>query len=285
MTIIEYRAINSLAEFQAAEALQFLVWGGSDIETVPTHILRTVRENGGVVHGAFARVPGGKETLVGLVFGFPGISKAGKLLHCSDLLCVHPDYRNLDIGYQLKLIQRRVVLTQGIDLITWTFDPLESRNANLNFHKLGGISRTYLCDYYGNMKDDLNTSLPSDRLLLEWAITSKKVKSLISGEKTRQMDNLTGLKVLNPSSQDVLPRPTENPEMSGDVSFLVELPGNFREILAADAGLALAWRNHLRKLFSNSFSDGYTITNFSYDKKNGRGYYLLEKGQPQKFLS
>jgi predicted GNAT superfamily acetyltransferase len=134
------------------------------------------------------------------------------------------------------------------------------------------------------MKDDLNTSLPSDRLLLEWAITSEKVKDLIGGETTRQMDNLPGLKVLNPSSQDVLPRPAQNLEMSGDVSVLVELPGNFREILAADMGLALAWRNHLRKLFSNSFANGYTITNFSYDKNHGRGYYLLEKGQPFNLL-
>jgi predicted GNAT superfamily acetyltransferase len=279
MATIDYRAINSIAEYHEAEALQFLVWGGSDIETVPTHILRTVRENGGVVHGAFARAPGREESLVGLVFGFPGISKAEKLIHCSDLLCVHPDYRNFDIGYHLKLIQRAHVLTQGIEFITWTFDPLESRNANLNFHKLGGISCTYLCDYYGNMKDDLNSSLPSDRLLVEWFVASEKVKGMVSGEKPCQAYDPKKLVVLNPASKDNLPRPAENPQVADEQSVLIEVPVNFREILAAEPDLAFAWRSQIRTLFNSTFSNGYFVSDFLYEKNSRRGTYLLEKAK------
>jgi len=277
MTNIEYRPLNTTAEFHEAEDLQLKVWGGSEIETVPTHIMCPLKENGGVVYGAFTRVPAREDVLVGLVIGFPGISRSGVLIHCSDLLCVHPDYRNLDIGYQLKLIQRAFVLDQGINLITWTFDPLESRNANLNFHKLGGVSRIYLNNYYGNMKDNLNSALPSDRLLVEWWVATERVKGLVNGTNDRPMLDTKNWVILNPSSKGNFPRPAEDPQSPIGEPALVEIPGNFREILAADPGLAIAWRMHLGVLFKAIFSLGYQITDFVFSRDIQRGHYYLER--------
>ena len=95
---------------------------------------------------------------------------------------VHPAYRNRGLGYSLKLAQREHVLAQGIDLITWTFDPLETRNATLNFHKLGAVCNTYLPNLYGDMRDGLNAGLPSDRFQVDWWIASERVAQRLAGQ-------------------------------------------------------------------------------------------------------
>src|SRR3970282_1162763 len=105
------------------------------------------------------------------------------LKHCSHMLAVLPEYRDQKIGYRLKLAQREAVHEQAVRLITWTYDPLESRNANLNINRLGGIVRTYKRNHYGEMQDGLNAGLPSDRLLVEWWITSNRVKQRLSSER------------------------------------------------------------------------------------------------------
>ena len=146
------------------------MWDLPDVEVVPLHVLITAAKNGGLLLGAFDG-----ETLAGFVFGFPGLTPDGKLKHCSHMAGVHPAYRDRGLGYSLKLAQRLHVLAQGIDLITWTFDPLETRNATLNFHKLGAICNTYLPNLYGEMHNGLNAGLPSDRFQVDWWIASERV--------------------------------------------------------------------------------------------------------------
>ena len=168
--IIQIRLLSTQEEIRSVEQLQREVWSLPDVEVVPLHVLITAAKNGGLLLGAFD-----DERLVGFVFGFPGLTPEGKLKHCSHMAGVHPAYRDRGLGYSLKLAQREHVLAQGIDLITWTFDPLETRNATLNFHKLGAICNTYLPNLYGEMRDGLNAGLPSDRFQVDWWIASERV--------------------------------------------------------------------------------------------------------------
>ena len=129
------------------EALQQIVWPGDNLEIVPAHVLLTAAHNGGLVAGAWVG-----EGLAGFVFGFLGFDGAGqarRLKHCSHMLGVHPDFRSAGVGYTLKAYQREHVLRQGLDLITWTYDPLLARNAQLNIAKLGAVCKTYLPNLYG----------------------------------------------------------------------------------------------------------------------------------------
>ena len=173
---VEIRPIQAHDEYWAVEQLQREVWGLADVEIVPNHLLLTAQKNGGLLLGAFDVPPEGEEEqFVGFVFGFVGLSSGGGVKHCSHMAGVAPAYQNQNLGYRLKLAQRQQVLSQGIDLATWTFDPLESRNANLNFRKLGATSRTYLRDLYGSMRNTLNVGLPSDRFQVDWHIASRHV--------------------------------------------------------------------------------------------------------------
>ncbi|HSN73476.1 MAG TPA: GNAT family N-acetyltransferase, partial [Anaerolineae bacterium] len=168
--MITIHPLTTHDEIHAVEQLQRDAWGVPDLEIVPLHMLITPPRNGGLLLGAYDG-----ERLVGFVFGFLGLTADGRLKHCSHMAGVHPDYRDQGVGYQLKLAQRGHVLAQGIDLITWTFDPLETRNAGLNFHKLGAVCNTYLRNLYGEMHDVLNAGLPSDRFQVDWWVGSQRV--------------------------------------------------------------------------------------------------------------
>ena len=180
---LKIRTLSTVAEVRACEAMQRQVWAiPDDLEVVPLHLLVTIQRNGGLLLGAFDG-----DDLVGFVFGFPGISSNGKFKHCSHLMGVAPSYQSRGVGHQLKLAQREFVLDQGIDLITWTYDPLESRNAYLNIHKLGGVCRTYARDYYGPLTDGLGAGLPSDRFQVEWWIAAERVRQCLAGDSGRPL--------------------------------------------------------------------------------------------------
>ena len=184
--MITIRPVQSHAAYRAVEQIQKDVWGLDEVEIVPNHVLLTAQKNGGLVLGAFAPSPaGGDEQLVGFVFGFIGLTPTGRIKHCSHMAGVLPAFQNRNVGYELKLAQREHVLARSIDLVTWTFDPLESRNARLNFHKLGAACATYLQDLYGPMRDRLNAGLPSDRFQVDWHVASRHVsRRLDAGCKT-----------------------------------------------------------------------------------------------------
>ena len=194
---ITIRPIETHAEYHALEQLQRDVWTLPDVEVVPLHVLLTAAKNGGLLLGAFDG-----ERLVGFVFGFPGLTPEGRLKHCSHMAGVHPDYRDRGLGYSLKLAQREHVLAQGIDLITWTFDPLETRNASLNFHKLGAVCNTYIPNLYGEMRDGLNAGLPSDRFQVDWWIASERVAQRLA-EPPLQLPSASAFR-LPPSAPSAL---------------------------------------------------------------------------------
>ncbi|HSK98106.1 MAG TPA: GNAT family N-acetyltransferase, partial [Euzebyales bacterium] len=153
----------------AVEDLQREVWGLPDRGIVPGEQVRAIVHNGGMLLLAHA---GGE--LVGFCFAFVGLDR-DRPIWCSHMLAVRPQWRSRGIGRALKLAQRDLARDRGIHLITWTFDPLQARNAHLNLHRLGARARRYLVDHYGTMDDAINRGLPSDRLVAEWQVAGDAV--------------------------------------------------------------------------------------------------------------
>jgi predicted GNAT superfamily acetyltransferase len=226
--------------------------------------------------------------MVGFVFGILGTSRrfgpeapaTVKLKHHSHMLAVLPEWRNEGVGYALKLAQREAARAQGLRLMTWTYDPLESRNALLNIAKLGTVCCTYARDYYGEMRDELNTGLPSDRFQVDWYIASNRVATRLAGQRGRlEREHFVsaGAALLNPATfgARTLPRPSESvAELNTDLA-LVEIPADFQSLKRADKTLALAWRMQTREIFERAFGRGYLVTDFVFESATRRGFYVL----------
>ena len=270
---VDIRPIQTHQEYRAVEDLQRAVWNLDDAEIVPDHLLLTAAKNGGLLLGAFQG-----ERLLGFVFGFPGVTAAGQLKHCSHMAGVAPEYQDGGLGYRLKLAQRQHVLAQGIELITWTYDPLESRNAYLNLHKLGATSRTYLRDLYGSMRDSLNAGMPSDRLEVAWHLNSSPVVRRLQGGGTRSLKQrrAAGAVVLvgpEPGAESTDPEPA----LRRGAPVLFPVPPDIQALKALNLPEALAWRQYLRDLFEGAFGAGYEARDLVLE--GGQGYYLLERAQ------
>jgi predicted GNAT superfamily acetyltransferase len=281
---VELDPVRSHDEYRAVEQLQRDVWRLEEAEIVPDHVLITAHKNGGLVVGAFEPLPEGGRQLVGFVFGFVGLTPDREVKHCSHMLGVASTHQDRSIGYRLKLAQREHVISQGLPLVTWTFDPLESRNANLNFHKLGATCETYLRDLYGDMRDELNVGLPSDRFQVAWHITSDHVAERLqrkrapgSGEAGASVSALLsrGVRILNRFSPAVYPCPPEDVEPIEGEQVLVQIPAHFHRIRWSDVALARAWREQTRALFEAAFAAGYTVVDLLFEE--GRSCYLLTR--------
>ena len=154
-------------------ALQKEVWNFSDAELVPLRMFVVADKVGGQVIGAFEG-----SHMIGFALAVPGTRTGHIYLH-SHMLAVRKEYRNAGLGRRMKLMQREDALERGIELIEWTFDPLEIKNAYLNIEKLGAITRRYNINQYGITSSPLQGGLPSDRLIAEWWLKSKRVASLL----------------------------------------------------------------------------------------------------------
>jgi predicted GNAT superfamily acetyltransferase len=168
---------TQLAEFERCVELQGAVWGYDNGDIVPRRLFLLASKIGGQVIGAF--------TSTGLMIGFamalPGVREGKPYLH-SHMLAVLPEYRNAGLGRRMKLAQRDDALERGFELMEWTFDPLESKNAYLNLTKLGALSRRYVADFYGPSSSPLQAGLPTDRLYAEWWLRSPRVEAALRGE-------------------------------------------------------------------------------------------------------
>lgn len=285
------RPLKTIDECRQAEELQRVVWRLDDLDVTPSHVLLTFAKNGGVVLGAFV-VSGGREHMVGCVFGFIGTREGlyapeapaqVKLKHCSHQLGVLPEWQSRGVGYALKLAQREAVRSQALRLITWTYDPLESRNANLNIAKLGAVCDTYIPNLYGELRDDLNRGLPTDRFQVDWWIASKRVETRLSRRRpplTRALYQRAGTRILNEATFDErgLPVPPDAIQPLRDDRALVEFPALFQDVKRLDTQLALAWREHTRAIFQPAFAAGFTVTDMLYERDVApRAFYVLTR--------
>lgn len=261
-TKIETRPIKSLSDLRRCHEIQRAVWGYSDLMVFPFTILVSIQHNGGALLGAYV-----DDELVGFVVGYLGMAGA-KLYLFSQRMGVSPEYQSLGLGHRLKVAQREQMLRQGIDIIVWTYDPLEGKNATVNIEKLGGIVRYYARDIYGQVQNPLQTGLTTDRFLLEWHLMSDRVRERMRGryERPRAADWLSGqdLPVVNYASwEGDVPRPlAADLEIEHD-HVLVLVPSDFQRIKRYDLSLAQAWREVTRIIFESYFQRGYVVTGFA----------------------
>ena len=175
---VQLRNCTEVEEFRACVVLQKEVWGFADNELVPLRIFSLAPKIGGQVIGAWEG-----ESLVGFAFSIPGRRNGRSYLH-SHMLAVRNEYRNSGLGRRLKLFQREDALALGYELIEWTFDPLEIKNSYFNLERLGAIARRYNINQYGITSSPLQGGLPTDRLVAEWWLKSKRVQALlVKGEQ------------------------------------------------------------------------------------------------------
>src|SRR3954463_14335475 len=179
---VELRGCHGIEDFRACVALQKEVWNFTDAELVPLRMFVVADKVGGQVMGAFEG-----NTLVGFALSVPGTRSGHIYLH-SHMLAVRKDHRNSGFGRQLTMMQREEGLGRGIELIDWTFDPLEIKNAYLNIEKLGAIARRYNINQYGITSSPLQGGLPSDRLIAEWWLRSRRVETLLSTGKNPSLE-------------------------------------------------------------------------------------------------
>ncbi len=173
---IEIRPLTTLEQFERCVVLQLEVWGYSDGDLIPRRVFLVAQRIGGQVLGAFDG-----ETIIGFAMALPGYREGHAYLH-SHMLAVLAEYRNAGLGRRLKLAQREDAIARGFDLMEWTFDPLEIKNAHLNIARLGAIVRRYKPDFYGPSSSPLQGGLPTDRLYAEWWLRSPRVTKALRGE-------------------------------------------------------------------------------------------------------
>jgi predicted GNAT superfamily acetyltransferase len=245
------------------------------------HLLITAVHNGGLVLGAF-----NEDQIIGFVFGFPGLEETPdgpQAKHCSHMMGVHPDHRDGGLGFALKRAQWQMVRHQGLNHITWTFDPLLSRNAYLNIAKLGAVCSTYRRSEYGDMRDGLNAGLPTDRFQVDWWVNTKRVELRLSKRSRPRLKfnhvARSGLKLFYTleTGPDNLPRPPEHCPPFEARLLLVEIPTDFLALKSVEFSLARDWRFFCRELFETAFSKGYIVTDFIFDQN--RSLYVMTHGE------
>ena len=270
------RDIKEIAEMREVEELQKDVWGVADREVFPALALVPMIELGAVLIGAFDG-----DRIAGFVFGFPGYQPSGDpgaggrvLLH-SDMLAVRPEYRSRDLGYKLKLAQRERALANGIDTISWTFDPLQSLNAHLNFGKLGVIADRYCVNYYGQTTSFLHRA-GTDRLWVTWLLNSERVLKKIAHRETpsRALANFPAVVHVGENCE-----PLTSDYDIGQQAILIEVPSDINDLVEEDLELAIRWREATRSRFTSAIAEGYVVDEFYRvsRKRQMVGVYLLSK--------
>lgn len=249
---VEIRPLAALAECQEAYRLQVEIWGAE--QSVPSNQIVVAMRIGGLALGAFA--PDG--AMSGFSLAVPALQSGAPYLW-SDILAVRADWRGRGLGRRLKWAQREHALRLGFQRICWTYDPLQAVNAQLNIGTLGGTSRTYLPNLYGEMHDGLNGGLPTDRLLVDWSLDSPAVTRLAAGAAPPSI-RAAALPTATQVEAGPLPRLVDvNLDLTAP-ALLCAIPSGFAAVRQADPGEALRWRSGVRQALVHYFDRGYAIT-------------------------
>ena len=237
---ITIEQLHTQKQFREAVALQKTIWGFADIELLPVRLFVVATKVGGHAFGAYDT-----RRMIAFCLAIPGLKPGGKAYLHSHMLGVLPEYRNFGIGRRLKLRQRELAIDLGIDLIEWTFDPLEIRNAWFNMERLGAVVRRYVRNQYGTTTSHLHGGLPTDRCIAEWYIRSARVAAAVAGRP--------------------LPRP--------EVVERVDLPANISDIRCEDPDRARMIQADLADRFESCFERALAV--IGIEKNAERGTYLF----------
>ena len=251
---VTIRKCEALEEMQACLALQKEVWKFADADLIPVRMFVVAAKIGGQVIGAFVQRNDGRNDsrddesgLIGFALALPGMRNGYCYLH-SQMLAVRQQYRNGGLGRRMKLYQREEALARGFELMEWTFDPLEIKNAYLNIEKLGAIARRYNVNQYGITSSPLQGGLPTDRLVAEWWMKSKRVEAVLA----------------------------DAPRAEFECRARIEVPAAIYEwkAEAATRKQALAVQQSNRERFNRAFAEGLSVLGYERDE-HGNGRFLL----------
>jgi predicted GNAT superfamily acetyltransferase len=261
--------LSRFEEFRGCEKIQQNVWGSVG---VGAEVLNVTANYGGEVLGAFVG-----RGLRGFLYAFLA-RRHGKLIHWSHMMAVEPQFRNAGLGFRMKLAHRRRALAAGIHAICWTYDPLQSRNATLNIARLGGSAEEYIPDCYGPFPSRIEKGLASDRLVVEWAIASRRVAARLRRRLGRPPDpswpivNITRKNLQGFPENRAVWLPLRAPRL------MVEIPADTDSMRLRALPLARRWRMEAREIFQTFFRAGYRVTDFfPPSRANRRCFYLLER--------
>ncbi len=293
MSNIEIKRLMTARQFRQAVELQKDYWGTDASNLVPGHVLHTICHHGGHLLGAYD-----EEQLVGFVMGFFGTATdqeaseapevpdteraASNLLIMSKRMLVLRQYRGRNIGFKLKMAQRDIALKQGIDLVTWTVDPLLAANAHLNFRKLGALSSRFAVNYFDYPEFD---SLYADRLVVQWRVKGKRAQACAAGCRSGRtfqqcLDmNTPIVNVMSESGPAIAPGACS--QRSDSDNALVEIPPDIRHLDEHDPVVARNWRLHIRELLGKLMASGYVVADFvsAVEGRRRRAYYYLSRGE------
>jgi predicted GNAT superfamily acetyltransferase len=299
---ISIRDFEGFDGLNQVEAVEREVWGVSGRDTIPLTLAIATKAAGNLWLGAF---DGAK--LVGYAFGFFG-AEHGRLIVHSHQLAVLPAYRDSDLGYRLKLAQRERVLalrlenrealefrvqdsrlaSLRVEEMTWTFDPLQSKNAHLNFAKLAVVSDSYNIDFYGPQTSSALHRNSTDRLWVRWPVASRRVQSRLQAKDNRaeMLDALSTLAPLIRFNGEGKPARTDLATALARQRIAIEIPSDIASIEHTDAGLAQEWRQATRWAFTESLRSGFFVAEFCRTVRGhqGPGVYLLEKGNLEEYV-
>lgn len=309
---IAIRDLRSIDELEQLKVVEKEVWGMAEDDAIPLTLAIALKAAGNIFVGAFAREnPSAaktgkekpergkvesekpekekfeKEKLVGFAFGFLAREHGQTTIH-SHLLAVLDAYRHLDLGAKLKLAQRERALAMGVREMTWTFDPLQSRNAHFNFSKLGVMSEIYKVDFYGPETSSVLHRNGTDRLWVRWLLESRRVRDRIGGKNSRA-ETLDALRLLHPLVRfdgKGKPARAELGEALARERVSIEIPGEIMAVERADVGLAREWRETTRWAFKESLKAGFFVLDYcrSVRGQQGPGVYLLQRGSIPDFV-
>jgi predicted GNAT superfamily acetyltransferase len=276
------RDIELISEMQEVESLQQEVWACDERDIVPLTILVATRELGAILIGAFDG-----QSLIGFAYSFVGCED-GRIVHHSHMLAVRPRYRNVNLGYKLKLAQRDRALAQGITRMTWTFDPLQSLNAHFNFAKLGVVADAYKINFYGEATSSFLHQIGNgtDRLWVTWPLDSRRVQERIQTKRQSRSSNLEPDRVacLIQVGPNNVPQRGHSSQVIGQKYTSVEIPADINTLQRESPELAGQWREATRWAFSEATASGYIIKDFWAASRNDEavGVYLLSYGKKLK---
>ena len=273
------RRLTAIEDYRRVLELEQQIWGYTSTEdAVPVPIMIVTGKIGGLLLGAFDEAG----EMIGFVYSLPGI-REGKPFQWSHMLGVVESHRGAGVAWLLKLEQRRLLLEMGIDLVEWTFDPLQAVNAHLNLSKLGAVAREYHLDVYGDSSSPLHQETPTDRFIAEWWLKSERVEQRLAtaahpgARRSIPFTEGTGALVnaVTLSGRWIAPR---GEDLLLDADRLgVVIPAGFTDLQREDHALASEWRHSTRRIFETYLPRGYEVSDFTLDLPARRGVYLLER--------
>ncbi len=271
---LEIRELCANADLRQVIDLERRVWGYPDgEEAVPLPILASAARRGAIVLGAFEG-----RAMIGASYAFPAI-RDGALTLWSHMLGVVEEARGRGVGRAIKLRQRECALERDIDLIEWTFDPLQAGNAHFNLVRLGAVVEAYEVNLYGESVSPLWNATESDRFIAQWYIREPHVERRLArrGPLIRASETVTAARVLEARVAGELMDPGEPILDEESHRLRVEIPHQFAPIQQSAPDIARAWRSATRSVFTTYLSRGYRVIDFWVDRRRACGTYLMAR--------